>query len=253
MPGTGTQSIERAVVLLREIASRPQAGWGLRDLAQHCELDHGTVHRMLKCMLAQGLVQQRRADSRYFIGPLTFELGLSVPGRPGLADAIHVALKKITRGKPQLNSVGFLLSGDDCVCVARAGSVAYTRAENSTRVGQRFPLLAKASGVAMVAAMRPDEAAAVCTRNRRRLAHLGARHLARLDEMVKATRREGYAISEGLIWQGVNSVALAFGPSGAPLGSISLSAGFADHSPGALRKLLPELRAATASLGASSA
>ena len=78
-PRSGTQSIERAALLLRELATRGTAGWSLRDLALHCELDRATVHRMLKCMVRERLVQQRAADQRYLLGPLAFELGASLP------------------------------------------------------------------------------------------------------------------------------------------------------------------------------
>src|SRR5438128_1564282 len=75
---SGTQSIERAALLLRELALRGTAGWSLRDLALHCELDRATVHRMLKCMIDERLVHQR-ADRKYMLGPMVFELGASLP------------------------------------------------------------------------------------------------------------------------------------------------------------------------------
>jgi DNA-binding IclR family transcriptional regulator len=250
---SGTQSLERAVLLLREIASRSHAGWGLRDLAQHCELDHGTVHRMLKCMVAQGLVQQRASDSRYFLGPLNFELGLSVPHRQTLMDAVQAALKGAARMLPKTAAVAFLRSGNECVCIGRAGHLANTRAEGNVRLGQRLPLLATAGSVAIVAAMRADEARGVCARNRKRLAHLGAAHLTAVDELVKASQRQGYTLSEGVVWHRVNTLALAFGPAGAPLGSISVSAWSEDQSTEAMRKRLAELRAITASLAADAA
>jgi DNA-binding IclR family transcriptional regulator len=250
---SGTQSIERAVFLLREIASRSHAGWGLRDLAQHCGLDHGTVHRMLKCLLEQGLVRQRESDRRYFLGPLAFDLGLAVTERRELADAVEAALRRIVRAMPKISIVGFLRSGDDCLCVARAGYVPQTRAETSTRIGQRLPLLSKAAGVAIIAALRPEEARAVCARNRVRIAHLGAAHLAAVDEMVRISMRHGYALSEGLMWHDVNSIALAFGPPGDPLGSITISAWSGHHGPESLRQLLPELRAESAALAEAAA
>ncbi|MGE4239055.1 IclR family transcriptional regulator [Ramlibacter sp.] len=249
---SGTQSIERAAFLMREIASRSNLGWGLRDLAQHCGLDPGTVHRMLKCLVRERLVQQRASDSRYFIGPLNFELGLAVPHRVDLMDATQAALRRVVRVLPRISVVGFLRSGDDCVCIGRAGHPTYTRTESSSQMGQRFPLLTKAAGVAIVVAMRPDEMRAVIARNRERLAHFGTPHLARVDELLKASQRNGYALSEGLLWHGVNSIAMAFGPPGEPAGSITVSSWAADVPTEMLRKVLPDLREAVAALAEES-
>src|SRR5687768_3906572 len=107
-PRTGTQSIERAVFLLREIASRGRTGWGLRDLAQHCGLGPGTVHRILKCLVEQRLVHQRSANSHYVIGPLNLELGLSVPNGPELMETAHTVLRRLSRTIPKANAVCFL-------------------------------------------------------------------------------------------------------------------------------------------------
>lgn len=248
----GTQSIERAVYLLRELAARSHVGWGLRDLAQHCRLDQGTVHRMLKCLVAEGLVQQRESDHRYFIGPLAFELGLSVPHRQALVGSMQVVLKRIARLLPKTNAVGFLRSGDDCVCVARADTSSWTRAENRTRVGQRMPLLVRAAGVAMVAALPLDEARAVCRRNRERLAHFGKAHLDALEALVATSRRQGYTLNDSLIWHGVISIAVVFGPPQQPLGALTVSGRNTDLAPDALRKLVPAVRRAGEELAAES-
>ena len=47
---TGTQSIERAVHILKLLATRGKFGWGLTDLARRAELDKATVHRILGCL-----------------------------------------------------------------------------------------------------------------------------------------------------------------------------------------------------------
>ena len=55
VPGklTGTQSIERSLVLLREIAAHNRNGSRLLDLATRTGLQRPTVHRMLKCLASE--------------------------------------------------------------------------------------------------------------------------------------------------------------------------------------------------------
>lgn len=251
---SGTQSVERAVLLLREIASRGSMGWGLRSLARHCELDPGTVHRLLKCLVDQRLVAQREADRRYVIGPLNFELGLSVPNRLELLERAPPVLRRLARTVPRASTVCCLRSEDACICVAREGQVTYTGSAALTRVGQRYFLMGLTAGIAMIGTLPADEAAAVVERNHRRLAHLGPTHLKRADELLRLARRDGYALSEGALWHGVNSIAVAFGPAGAPLGSVSISCSAEHYTPAMLRDALADLRdaadALTAALGA---
>lgn len=250
---TGTQSIERSVQLLRELAARGAIGWSPRDLAQHCGLDRGTVQRILKCLVQERLVQQRASDRRYLIGPLSYELGMSVPQRAELADAAGTAVRRLARSCQRVVALAFLRSGDDCVCISRAGASSYTSEAAAIRVGHRGPLLSLASGVAVLAALPPQEARAVAARNRQRLAHFGSAHLARAEALVRASARQGHVLSTGVLWQGIHSVAMAVGPPRAPLGSVVVSAASEDYPGDALLQVLPELRLAVASLGGAAA
>lgn len=252
-PRTGTHSIEKAVLLLREIASRGRIGWGLRDLAQHCGMGPGTVHRILRCLVEERLVKQRETDRRYVIGPLNLELGLSVPNAPELIDTAHAVLRRLALVMPKVNSVCFLRSGDDCVCFAREGHTGYTSQATMTRTGHRQPLLAFASGVAIVAALPPAAARKVYERNRQRLAHLDEAHFARLERLLKSCRRDGYVLSEGDLWHGVNSIAVAFGPLHDPVGGVAVSAWSGNHPASALKQALPNLRVAAEALAKQAA
>ena len=55
---SGTQSIERALTLMREIAAHNRTGSRLLDLASRTGLQRPTVHRMLKCLTLENMVQQ---------------------------------------------------------------------------------------------------------------------------------------------------------------------------------------------------
>ena len=60
-PGAGTQSIERASQLLRVIASRNGTGLRLVELSRHTKLERPTVHRILKCLVKEGVIKQDAA------------------------------------------------------------------------------------------------------------------------------------------------------------------------------------------------
>jgi DNA-binding IclR family transcriptional regulator len=56
--GTGTQSIERAVRLLREVAAHANRGARLTDLVVTTGLPRGTARRLLAAMIREGLMEQ---------------------------------------------------------------------------------------------------------------------------------------------------------------------------------------------------
>ena len=97
VPGklSGTQSIERALTLLREIAAHNRNGSRLLDLSSRTSLQRPTVHRMLKCLAAENMVQQDPDSHRYFLGPMVFELGLTAAPRFNLREICHPALTRI--------------------------------------------------------------------------------------------------------------------------------------------------------------
>ena len=115
---TGTQSIERALTLVREIAAHNRGGSRLLDLATRTGLQRPTVHRMLKCLAAENMVQQDSDTHRYFLGPMVFELGLTAAPRFNLREICQPALSRIAEAT---GDTVFLThrSGLDSVCLDR--------------------------------------------------------------------------------------------------------------------------------------
>lgn len=238
----GTQSIERAVYLLRELALRGARGWGLRDLAAHCGLEVATVHRILKCLVAEGLVQQRASDQRYLLGLLNFELGLSVHNRSGFVEVARQTVRRVARQFPKTVSAILVRSGDDCVCVARGGSASFSSAAVAILEGQRRPLLARLSGMAIVAMLPEQEAQAIFERGCQRMAHFGEAYLDQAHALMQACRQQGYALSIGTMLHRVNSLSVPFGAAGAPIGALAVSALSSDYDVEGLQAMLPRLQ-----------
>src|ERR671916_3405451 len=92
---SGTQSIERALTLMREIAAHNRSGPRLLDLASRTGLQRPTVHRMLKCLTLENMVQQDPETHRYYLGPMVFELGLTAAPRFNLREICHPSMMRI--------------------------------------------------------------------------------------------------------------------------------------------------------------
>jgi DNA-binding IclR family transcriptional regulator len=221
---SGTQTIERAVALLREVSERGYMGWQLSDLAARCDLRKSTAHRILTCLVRERLVKQREGDRNYVPGPMLFELGLS--SQPERGELQYAARTRLTALAKQTSGVAFLFfrSGDDFVCAARVGPArCQARERLSIFPGTRKPLVLAAGGAAMLLALPKAEASATIRRN--------LEHLDEYGEIISGVRRmmqrsfdEGFGINAGDIIPGVNAFGLALRDRyGIPFASIAVA------------------------------
>ena len=206
----GTQSLERAVLVLRKLAERGALGWRLLDLAEHCDIERTTVHRLLSSLVRQRLAEQRAVDRRYVPGPLLFELGLSMPSHAEFQAACAAPLARVVK---RLGSVAYLSlrSGSEFVCVARAG---VPMKALTIHVGSRRPLMTAVGGIAILIALPADERRRLVAENRREIARFPAARRRDLEATLRRSQSRGYAISEGKIVPGI-------GACGVPVGSFA--------------------------------
>ena len=234
----GTQTIERAAALLREISTRGQFGWQMSELAARCHLGKSTAHRILACLVRERLVQQRPRDRHYVPGPMLFELGLSLPRLGDLQFAAHPYLEALAK---QTGSAAFLLfrSGDDFVCAVRVGPDDL-RPLTIFR-GSRRPLITSVGGIAMLLELPASESRAIIRRNFAALREsgVGGERIRASRALLKRTYIEQFAVNEGYLIPGFNAYGLALPHGdGKPFASISI-AGPASSLP---IKRLPEIR-----------
>ncbi|WP_207462636.1 AMP-binding protein [Azospirillum sp. SYSU D00513] len=78
---TGTQSLERAIALLRAVAARGEEGARLADLMAEAGLSKATAHRILAALVREGLTVQDERTRRYHPGPELAVLGRAAGGR----------------------------------------------------------------------------------------------------------------------------------------------------------------------------
>lgn len=254
MPATGqersgTRSLSRSVKLMRMVASRPQFGWRLSDLAAACELDRATVHRMLGCMIEERLVVQRPSDRHYLPGPLMYELGLSLPEHVQYQMRAELMLQAFAR---RMGGIAVLLlrSGNEYVCSVRAGSLPLTG--SVLYPGARRPLFTVAGGVAILQTLPAEEARAVLLDNvSQEVARCGTGRLAALQRMRERSDRHGFGVNLGDVVPGIHAFAVPVrAASQAPFAALCLMGTPELYGAERLDTLRAELDSAAAALGA---
>lgn len=191
-PTTRTQSVQRAIGLLKLIAARHPGGMRLLDLAQDSGIERPTAHRLLASLIDEGLVQQRESDRRYILGDYCAQLAQHLAAPADVKDWFHPLLLRISL---QLGDATFLVvpSGFETLCVTRAIGT-YPIQALAIDIGNRQPIGVGSGGLAILAQMPEPQARQLVQANTWRLHHYGGLSEAALLELIAQSRERGYAV-----------------------------------------------------------
>lgn len=200
----GTQSIHRAVTVLRELASHGVHGTRLVELAAALELERPTAHRILKGLMAQGMVSRDAVTKSYRLGHLVYELGLAASPHFNLKEVCHPTLQRIAE-KSQDSVYLVVRSGLDVVCIDRLEG-SYPIQARTLDVGGRRPLGCGAGGLALLLELPDDEIERVIAINAPRFPSAGRVTVERMHEAVRKSRKAGYAVNDEDILIGISAI-----------------------------------------------
>jgi DNA-binding IclR family transcriptional regulator len=220
LPG-GTQSIQRAVAVLRILATASQAGLGLTAISTYAGLTRPTTHRILSVLVAEGIVEQRSNTRRYVLGEQIPLLALSRRTRDPLLDIVRPHLRAVVG---EIGDTGFLTrrAGLDTVCVARQLGT-YPIQVLAWDVGDRRPLGVTNAAIAILSGMQTDTVRGVLAKNRSRFSRYGVSTEAILQEVAIA-RAKGFAARARSLTPGASAVSVMIRSSnGAPHGALTIT------------------------------
>lgn len=204
LPG-GTQSIQRAVAVLRILATARESGLGLTEIATQAELTRPTAHRILSILIAEGIVEQRVGTRQYVIGEQIPLLALSRRTRDPLLD---IVIPHLRAAVAEIGDTGFLTrrTGLDTVCVARLIGT-YPIQVLAWDVGERRPLGVTNAGIAILSGMQDDTVRGLLVENRSRFSRYGVSMDAILREVATA-RTNGFAARGRSLTPGASAVSV---------------------------------------------
>jgi DNA-binding IclR family transcriptional regulator len=159
-------------------------------LSEEVGLQKGTVHRILKTLVALGYVEQEAETGRYGLSLKLWELGAAVVVEHPVKRAATSFLQGLQQETGETVSL-VVLSGDDVLYLEKLISPRAVRF--TARAGSRVPAALSAGGRAMLAYR--DDAREVLHRTAARLAAHRPLDVDALIAEFEAVRRRGYSIS----------------------------------------------------------
>jgi DNA-binding IclR family transcriptional regulator len=222
---TGTQSIERAALVLRQIASYSPNGLRLVDLSTQLNLKRSTIHRIINCLVREKLVMQNQLTERYTLGYSLFELGLTAASQFKLREVCLPSLNRIAK---QSGHTAYMTIRSHLDAISIASAVAdqhHPMDVASISIGAHRPLGVGAGSLAILITLPDDEIKRIVLANARRLFAFGKLTVPLLMEIVSEAQEAGYAFHDDRMISNVSGVGIVVRDNtGTPFGAISISA-----------------------------
>lgn len=198
----GTQAIQRAIAVLKFFADH-DAEVTTSTLAQELSLSQGTVSRIVKALVAEGLLARNPITEGHYLGSTAVLVGQAAQRAFGLDKALPVLEDVSAHTRESVNLT--VREGAESVVMLRVQSTLPLRFEQ--RTGARFPLYTTASGKAILAFS--DDAAHYVESLPPALTRLTPHTLGTPDKLAQqlaSTFRRGYSIDAEENVEGVRCV-----------------------------------------------
>jgi DNA-binding IclR family transcriptional regulator len=218
----GTQSVSRAISLLRAVARHNESGARLSILARHVGLHAVTARRLLSVLVTEGLVSFDTQKKIYKIGIALYHIG-SAARQFQIRERFRSVLEKIA-DETEDTVFLFIRLGNDSLCVDRIEGRFPIRAL-TVDVGVSRPLGVGAGGLALIAFLPPDQFQEAFSANLNRYKFFRNLDPQVILDLARKSQKRGYVVSESFYWPGVTAVSVpVFDGQGGVTAAITVSA-----------------------------
>lgn len=196
------QLLERAMTIAKVLATETsENSLSISELSAKCDLPLSTLHRILKAMIKQGMIEQDEQTKQYRLGTIWMELGLQVYDTMDYISKIRPELERLAR-KVEESVYLSKPAGLDTIIIERIDSAA-----NPIRIydqlGIRIPMHIGAANKAILAAMPVDQANEIMEQL------MPHEEIAEFEAQLAIIRQQGFAISHGERTAGTSSIAVS--------------------------------------------
>jgi len=188
---TGTQSIHRALAILKTVAKYNENGARLSQIAQEVGFHTATVHRILTILLEEGWVTLNPASKGYHLGFELFVLGRAAR-QFNLQEVLRGALERIA-DQTEDSTYLVIQSGYNVLCLDRVVGK-FPIQVLTFEIGERRPMGIGAGSLALLASLPDHQVEAIIKSNANRYKTFN-RTADDVKGSVAQCRRLGYGLS----------------------------------------------------------
>lgn len=202
---TGTQSVQRAVTILRAVARHNNRGVRLTEVAREVQLNIATTRRLLSVLTTEGFITFDPVTKLYYLGPEIYSLGNTDQYSP-IRNTYSLILERIA--KETEDTVYLVIrTGYDMIAIDRVEGNFSIRIMFET--GVRLPLGIGAGSLAILSALPDKELESVLSANKLRYPKYNEMSVVKVRNLVKLARELGYSINDGNFLKGVTGVSVS--------------------------------------------
>ena len=222
-PTQGAQSIRRAAALLRIVAMSGDAGASLTEVAQVANLHKATVHRILKVLFEEGLLEFDEVSKQYRLGVEVYALSRSMGDKFDISAIAWDLMAKLSRDTGDTFYLA-IRTGYDALCLSRSEG-SYPEKTLTLNQGDRWPLGVGAFSVALLSFMPDSEIKPIIRHNAKRLAKNDQYSEELMWRQVAQTRKDGFAVTQNYVYPTMCAVGVpVLDPHGRPIASLCATA-----------------------------
>jgi DNA-binding IclR family transcriptional regulator len=222
MHDPSVKMVDRIGSVLRILSNTDDRGIALAEICTLTDMTKTTAHRVLGALVDSGLLFQDVLTRNYRLG-----FAAAVLGRSALQqDVSGTARPSLQRLAQKTGDTAFasLLEGTAAICVAREVGEFPIRTLTLS-VGDRRPLGVGAGSLALLATLGDAVIDNILRRNEVWLRDFHAFAPADLKRLIARTRKDGFALNEGLIVPGMNAIGVVvLDKDGQPRAALSVAA-----------------------------
>jgi DNA-binding IclR family transcriptional regulator len=203
---SGTQSVGRAVSLLKLVSKYHRQGSDLKLLVQLSGLERVTAYRLLQSLVESGLVERDPLSKKYHLSIGSLQLGLDAMTRSPLIHQCRPVMQQLARLTD--DSVYLAVRNGDhgqCLYIESGAHPLKT----SVLEGGFLLLGLGTAGRAIMATLSDEEIQVLYHRHQSQYDAYGLT-LPRLQQLLQQVRLQGYSDVDDLVTQGVGGVGVAF-------------------------------------------
>ncbi len=234
---SGTQSVRRALQLMRFLAQHDVAGLSLQQITTLSGLERSTAHRLISCLVDENFAHRDNTSRCYHLGIDAMQIGFATMHRVPIDDTLKPLTKRLCRLS---GDTVFLVvqQGDHALCLSREHGDFPVRIF-TIDAGEKRLLGMGAGGLVLLASYDETDISALHARHQAEYDQAGLT-LATLLQKACITRERGFSeIVEG-ITPGISGVGYAFSISQITRVAISFGA-ISQRLDGARRREMGEL------------